>query len=793
MNKIEFAYHPELDQNPNNIAKVQQNQNQDPEVSLLNQIANTFPNFDLKAAYDSGYSAQEIAEYLGKQTQASSNNSSDTSNNFDFSSLSKKHPNFDFQAAVDAGYSPEEIQGFLKKNKPKKSLGEKSARIAGQYALGVAENALLPYELAVAPLASKEAQNVQYRETLSDDLERLMDQKAMGQWDEQDQALYDSIVEQILDPRKSMENVQTADIGVRGLAEKATGQDLKPEGVLEKAANWSGLIKDPRKLAKLAQSGIKLPDVIKAFTPTGKESLRGLTTGAALEMAEAGEFGPIGTLASAVVGDVLGHGIGNTAKLTKNLITKPKETLADVAASFTKKDKLDLQKQVIKDFRDSGIQADLGSITDSDLIKWTQSRLAQSGLVGKDLKQFRNELTDQIKAEYKGLADALGESRFSTMYEAGESLRAATKEIRDADLKSVRKLYENAANSLKNDKNAYVDSRRIADSIERIEKDLRPGAIKSGEQKVVLDTLEKLKQDVFDSSGRPMFANVKDLINNKIALQDIINYEVQGGTKQLLKGVVADLDRAIIQHGKNNPTFAKNYIQANKKFADHAKTFRNKNIEQILFAQDPEKVINKMNSIQGIRDVGKILSKTPEGKKLFDDLKRLKLDKVIGDNLIDSTTKQAKLGTFSKLLEKGKNRDLIKEILDPVSFKRLEKLQKNSGKLADAVQKFYNASQSGVVAVDAAIIAKGMSTIANLLQGNPWPMMKIGGGFIFAKKIGKLLADPEFLKLTEEAILASQKGTEKQLIDSFSKLGPFILKALQSDEDEDDRDLGQPV
>src|ERR1700687_98736 len=229
--------------------------------------------FDYQGAKDEGYSDEEITSFL-----------------------SEKHPKFDLKGASEEGYSTEEINQFLSNYQPKKSYLEKGARIAGQYALGAAENALIPYELAVAPLASKDAQNIAYGETLGEDLERLMDQKAMGQWDEQDQKLYEHITNQILHPEESEKYVKTQDIGVRGLAEKVTGLDLQPEGVLEKAANWSGFIKDPKKISQLASAGIKPSNIIKAISPTGKEAMRGIGAGMALQLAEQGHYGPIGTM-----------------------------------------------------------------------------------------------------------------------------------------------------------------------------------------------------------------------------------------------------------------------------------------------------------------------------------------------------------------------------------------------------------------------------------------------------------------------------------------------------------------
>jgi hypothetical protein len=760
-------------------------------------------NFDYQGALDEGYTPEEIKEYLSSIPQYKKppgtflGNVKENFGNFirNFGNptgrkqqqapiidpkLLKYAPDFDLEGAINEGYSPEEISEYLESQKPKRGMAEKSARVGAQFGLGVLQGtpAGMAYEAAVSPLASKEAQSVVQRQNIMEDIERLMEQKQTGVWDQKDQELLDHLQEQIKHPEKAEQFVKTTDISLRGLAEQATGVDLEPEGILEKGAQWAGFIKNPKKLSELGKVGLKPKDVIKAIAPSGGELLRGASAGAALELAEQGNFGPVGTMAAAVVGDLLGGGVGAAVKGAKELITAPKETLAKAAAKFTPKDQVKLQKEIIQDFRNSGIQADLGTLTDSNLVKWTQARLAQSGLAGKSLDEFKETLTNQIRNEYKELAHDLGELKFATTHEAGVALQDATKAIRDADLAVARNLYKETEKSLSKD--AFVQSKRLANAITNIEKQLKPGSLKSTEQLAVLNVLGKLKGDIIDSKGTLLQANVKELMNNKIALNDIINYEVQGGTKQLLKGIVSEIDRAILQHGKDNPTFAKNYVNANKKFSEHAKTFRNKTINNLMNAEDPAMIMNKMNTVQGMRNIGKILNKSPQGKALFNRLKATKLEDVVGKNLVDSSTQQVKLGTFSKLLEKGKNAEIVKELLGNAAFKRLERLQKNAGKLADAVNKFYNASKSGVVAADAAVLVQGMSGIANLLVGNPWPLMKVTGGIMGARKLGSLLSDPEFLRLTEEAILASEKGSQKELVNAFLRLKPYVAQALQS-------------
>lgn len=708
------------------------------------------PNFDYEGALNAGYTEDEINDFLKTNYK-----------NQDF--ISNK--NFDVEGALKAGYSKDEISEFLSNYKPERSFLDKAGRLAGQFALGATEMAALPYELAVAPLAIPGGQeaigDLFTREILSDVYPTEEEGKFVGQ----------------------RELAEPLNLGVRGLAEKATGLDLHPEGILEKAANWAGFLKNPKSIASLAKSGLKTKDVVKAISPTREDALRGLGAGTALQMAEEGDLGPIGTMAAAVVGDAAGGGSLAVLKGSARLAKHPKKVLSEAAAKFTPKEKLDLQKQMIKDFREAGVQADLGTITDSNLIKWTQSRLAQSGFTGKSLDKFREDLTSQIKNEYKSLADALGEDVLASKHQAGELAVEGMKWIREADLEETRNLYINATKSLK--ENSVVEVKKLAKSIENLEKELKPGSIKSTEQQAVLKTLEGIKKDLYTPRGTLKLAKVKDLMNNKIALNDIINYEVQGGAKQLLKNIVGELDRAIISHGNENIPFVRNYISANKRFSNHAKTFRNKTSKQIFNAEDPAQIINKMNTVQGIKNIEKILSKTSDGQKIFGKLKRFKLERMIGDNFIDSATQQIKLGTFSKLAEKGQNKEILKEILGSDSFKRLERLQKNAGRLADSAQKFYNASKSGVAAIDAAILSKGISDISNILMGNPWPLIKTGGGILSARKLGSLLADPDFLKLVEDVLLAAERGNSLDLIRSIDKLKPYLMQAIEQIKDRD--------
>lgn len=706
--------------------------------------------FDYQGAKNEGYTDEEILNYL-----------------------SGGNPSFDVKGAIKEGYTPEEISQYLaESNQGQKegsaetpSLLNKAGRVAGQYGLGLVEAAALPYDIAVAPLNIPGGQ-----ETLGDVFTRdiLNEVYPTEQEGRQPRATPFS------QPQREL--AEPLNIGTRDLIEKATGLDLKPEGALEKAANWVGFIRDPRKLFELGKTGLNKTDLIKAITPTGKEMLRGAGAGFALDQAEKGNYGPIGTMAAAVFGDISGNLAATGLKKIKNIISNPRQALADVAKAFTKKDEKQLQEEIIKSFRESGIQADIGTITGSDMVKWLQSRLAQSGLTGKALDDLRKTQTEQIINEYKKIAQSVGEAKLATTQEAGFTLKNAVKKIREADLEEARIIFKEARNEIS--ESAHVNTQRLATAIEEVESSLKPGNLKASEQNAVLDVLERLKRDIYDTQGNLIYGNVKDLMNNKIALGEIIDYEVQGGSKQLLKNIQKELDRAIISYGKEKPSFARKYISANKRFSQHAKTFRNKNISQLLKSENAEQIFNRMNSLQGIQDIRKILNKTKEGQEVFKELSRFQLDRIISDNMVDSVTQNLKHGTFSKLLEKGKNRELIREIMPKESYKRLSNLQKNSGVLADTAQKFLNASKSGITIEDAGLVFKALNDLVHVFSGNIFPLVKTGLGFASARYLTKLMGDPTFLKLVEEAILAAESNNLPLMNQIAKELASPIKAAL---------------
>lgn len=972
------------------------------------------PNFDYEGALNAGYSEDEITDFLkaqnkkapvyekpeqvskedtfGQRAKKAGTNIARNAKNFfgNFGrpvqdeeepeqeespinlKLLEKVPNFDVKSALESGYSPEEVNEFLEENQPERSYLEKGARVGAQLGLGALQGSPpgIAYDVATAPLASKESMNVPYREDLGEELDQLMHQKASGQWTPEDEQFLQHIQEQIKDPRKSMEYVQTGNVGIRDLAEKATGADLHPEGVLEKAANWVGFIKKPTNWKEVAKIGLKPKELLKAVSPSLTETTRGLAAGTALQMAEEGNYGPLGTIGAAVVGDLAGLGAGGLINAVRN----PRKTLAQATNILTGANRNKVWvDQIINDAREAGVQLDAGTLTNSNVIKMAQARASQSALSGPALDNFRKNLSGQIVNEYAKVVDELGTLAFADNYQAAETVRNfINKEQKEferfysqrenisgekAGKGSLRgriateaqpnyqeellnriapREFENTYQAGENLKTAAEDIKapikrefnqqwenlnrqvgeipagpqaQLARSLEVFVND-HAGSLLLGESSAearVLQTAQRLRNSLMTESGDLIGVSLEDLIKTKRTLGDVANWEFGGSNFQsAYKHLTGEIDQAIERTlGEVNPQLREAYEGLNQSYSSFKDLFENKNVmplfepknqnynsmynsflkspdklrslEDIMFnnprgqqligqikrdyaqgvierpnltardlrdleavlgpqygeaiqefigarhralaqplpraARGPslgvsapipettraakpigkaveknemarrklfdyiqgkssDQILEKMSSVDGIKQVKRALSLTPQGEELFKQLARYKLSEMIDKKMMDSIKENVKLGTFSTLLKSSGDQAVVRELVGQENFKQLQRLQRLSGEMQDSAMKFYNASKSGTTLTDAALVS---TAVTGVFTGNPYlavPAMAKMGGIV---AIGRILTDLQYLKYLEEAILTNDPKKFRTLL---TEMRPYASRAL---------------
>lgn len=968
-------------------------------------------NFDYEGAKKAGYSDQEIKSYLLGSTEKPPQNQPkfqpEDENDSAWGKIKKnamnfwesrkinsekeppienqeskinpkllKNVKFDVQSAIDSGYSIDEINDYLEENQPKKSKTEQVGRLGAQYGLGILQGTVPGMVYDVSHEVAQATAPSEYRKSLSEDLERLMDQKEMGDWDEKDEELLNHIQEQIRDPEKAKQFENTTDLSIRGLAEKATGLDLHPEGVLEHAANWAGFIKNPNNIKNLFTIGLSPKTLTKAIFPGPTEAIRGLGAATGLKMAEDGNFGPLGTLGAAIAGDLIGH----SPKGIYNVVTNPKQSAAQFLNLVTRNNtKKQITEQLVKDFEQSGIKMDAGTLTGSPLVQMTQARLAQSGLTGTPLENLRKELSSQITREYEKIASEVGEMAFENNHQASEAIMDALKveeialNIPKENSRVSRSLegrvsvepqpdyqhdllnriapqeFENtrvAGETLKNTAQDIKEpiKRQFNERFNNIKEELRN--IESGPQPQLASELEKFVTEHQGSlllgesaaearvlrsaenllnrlrvEGGYIGVTVDELIKTRRTLGDIANWEFGGSDytsayKKLVGDINAAIDRTLQEV---SPELRSRYQQLNGEYSAYKDAFENKNLKSLfepknhnynaifnefstnpdklsaleniignspegqqivsqvkrdyaqkitnksdvtprdirdlasvlgdrhaqdleryfaerqfqiehplpratqqnrlgvqaqlpkttaerglegrrvsetateraqqgvrkkmyeyLSKKDAQKIMQEMETIEGIRKLKRALQLTPEGKKVFEDLSRFKISEMIDKKMKDAVTENVKMGTFSNLAKTTKDKAILRELLGKDAFNKLELLQKNTGRLAKSAERFLNTSQSGTTLVDMGLI--GAAT-TGVLTGNPFiampAILKIGGSYAVAS----LLGDPIFLKELEKAILTNNP---KKFNDLLNQMRPIVQNSLKNSYQENE-------
>lgn len=618
-------------------------------------------DFDYSAAKKAGYSDDEIMNHL-----------------------SQIHPTFDVQAATESGYTPAEINSYLSSYKPEKSFGQKAARIGMQLGLGAAENALLPYELGVAlPLSTKGFHTNLQQQRYGEDIEYLYEKnmgKPVAEWSPEDQELLKSFSEHIENPKKIEEEVEPINIGVRSLFQKATGIETHPEGFLEKAASWYGFIKDPKKYVDLYKTGFKPKELFKMAIP-GTDEIRSATAGAALQMAEDNKFGPVGTLAAAVIGDVFGHGPAGIKYVYQN----PQKVAAEVTNFFTRANsKAKNIEQLVKDANSFGIQLDAGTLTGSNIVKLMQAKLSQSGLTGEALDEARKTLSGSIMREYSKLADALGESSISNEHQAAEEIKNALKvsetnlNIPKSETREARSLQGRVSveerpayqqillnqiapttfeNSLEGGNTIINTARQIKEPIKeqfneawgnfnreietinapqpQLAEDLRTfvnrnrGSLLLGEsapESRVLRAAEVLLNRL-EQEGAYTGINLGDLVKTKRTLGDVANWEFGGSNfESAYKKLVADVDQAIDRTLQNiNPALREQFEHLNEGYSNYKQVFENKNSIKLFEERNPNIIGIYENFVRNpdkLRALEEVLIQTPEGQAVLSRVKR---------------------------------------------------------------------------------------------------------------------------------------------------------------------------
>lgn len=355
---------------------------------------------------------------------------------------------------VTSAPQSDKYSGFFSDMPEKESSFRKPARIAGQLAIGAAERAAFPFEMATAGMGSPETKTVQRREDIFNDIETLAMKKNAGKITPEEEQELQSMIQEIQSPEKMAKGFKNEEFGIRGLLEKATGQDLKPEGFWENAADWMGLLKNPKKvignLKDLKNIGnLSKKELLKKFSP-GAEELSALAAGLG---SEGGELGKLG--------------LGTGALVFANLVTN------------LKSGKLMPISKEMKQLHNIG--KELG-LTDKEMTPIIQSRYK------KNVLGAIAEPTEKAKQAIHESKAALG-----THYDELKLQPASLKPASRSEVQSFLEGLEDVKESLSRSKYTRTEVKSLVDKIDSMANKVAAEGINGAE---IIDTWQEFNQDI---------------------------------------------------------------------------------------------------------------------------------------------------------------------------------------------------------------------------------------------------------------------------------------------------------
>lgn len=343
-----------------------------------------------------------------------------------------------------------------------------------------------------------------------------------------------------------------------------------------------------------------------------------------------------------------------------------------------------------------------------------------------------------------------------------------------------------AKNSLNRiEKALSVENPKSADISKAIDlsiKDLGRKFAPEGES-AIASRLNQIKKDLTVSKRIPS-KDIKIPVNTVIEtmkdINDIVKFENFGGTNKLLLRLKRELDQTL-KPFKQDTLFGNALERANKEFGELAQVFESdkkmanllknpeakglvklaespEGLERLLKTLPPEQTL--LETAQGVGQVPIELSR--RSGNLVKDLKRTLLEDAIIKPLINKDG-VIDLGRVKNVLSNKDSARLIRHIVGPEQFKKLQSSQKFAKEAFLGLEEFINRSQSGVTGLDVAGISSAVSGLmGSVATMTPVPAIvgisPLAGATLFSATI----KDPKMIDLIIEMGKANKfQGTER--------------------------------
>jgi predicted CopG family antitoxin len=224
------------------------------------------------------------------------------------------------------------------------------------------------------------------------------------------------------------------------------------------------------------------------------------------------------------------------------------------------------------------------------------------------------------------------------------------------------------------------------------------------------------------------------------------------GVDKFLSRLVGSITKDIEQYSSKgfNDSWRKASMYQREKIG---KRVRSDIARSLSTGQSPDLVMQYMNTKQDIDLVKDITGKTKKGRKIFDTVKKTKLNEIFS-NAFDNNGSMV-TGNFSKIFKESKHgqQEILHTLLGDDQYTKLKDISKIAQSFSDSGKQLLNTSGTAITGSELGILG-GLTGIS----GSPLPAASYAASVNLATKV---LSEPKFVNQMHAYALARKTGKEK--------------------------------
>lgn len=439
--------------------------------------------------------------------------------------------------------------------------------------------------------------------------------------------------------------------------------------------------------------------------------------------------------------------------------------------------------------KDLGIDPILTGMNPSQLQKVAQ-KWATHGIGGPEiLKDAYVSRSDQVSKAFSKAMDEAGSQLFNSPQEAGQGLKEGIQEATRQIEFNKSQLYRAVDNAIPPAATVKIrNPPSIENAIERAKQGLEDTLSFTPPESSVyrrLKSVEKQLEELTDNLSGEVPVRTLEATNR--SLNDVIKYEKPGGVDKLLVPLGREIRAELDIYGKTNPKYATARKAANEYFSDSVVHIRQNLLTSIAKSQKPESTLAIMNTGSGIDNVKKALDSLPHGKRMYESLRRYKLESMLIDKIIDPATGIMKVDGLKHFLDrKSAQYPVIEKLAGPQGIATLKKLQEAGKGLEKGFNNLVNPSRTAdtLIAINSVLRPgeKIFSGAGKILSGNLQkgiPETILGTAQLVAPKwVASKMLDPKFA----EHVFMLSKAAKAKDWKSFNRILDSIDDQRKKDE-----------